>query len=397
MKRRARGGAWALAVAAALSATGGAARAAELGGGDGDVALDVHGFMSEGAILSTGNNYLAKSKRGSLEFAEVGLNFTSQLTDRLRVGLQLFTLDLGPQGNYRMRADWFYLDYRWRDWFGIRAGRVKLPFGLYNETSDIDAARVAILLPQSVYPVSNRDFLLAQTGVEIYGYVDLRAAGALEYRLYGGTIYVDITANSGVKAIDVPYVAGGRAMWETPVPGLRLGGSVQALRLTVQFLPMTAAAAAAPASASLSALLGIGSAEFVHDNLTLAAEFAQWRVAVDAADLVFFPPGAKRVTVSERRYVSATYHAARWFWPGAYYSLLFPDEATATFSGASQNMTHDFAGSLRFDVNAHWLVKLEGHFMHGTAGLDSTLNDNRPLDALTRNWAVFLAKTTAYF
>jgi hypothetical protein len=60
-------------------------------------------------------------------------------------------------------------------------------------------------------------------------------------------------------------------------------------------------------------------------------------------------------------------------------------------------MMHDFAGTLRFDVNAHWLVKLEGHFMHGTAGLDPTLNDNRSLDALTRNWAVFLAKTTAYF
>jgi hypothetical protein len=394
MMRRGLGRAWALATAAALSVTCASARAAELGGADGDVALDVHGFVSQGAILSTGNNYLAKSKRGSLEFAEVGVNFTSQLTDRLRLGLQLFTHALGPVGNYEARADWFYLDYRWRDWFGIRAGRVKLPFGLYNETSDIDAARVAILLPQSVYPVSNRDFLLAQTGVEIYGYVDLRAAGALEYRLYGGTIYVDVSTNPAIQSVDVPYVAGGRAMWETPVPGLRLGGSVQAIRLTIQFVPTMAAA---PASAGLSAVLGVGSAEFVRSNLTLAAEFAQWRVGVDAADLALFPSGTKRITVSERGYVSATYHAARWLWPGAYYSVLFPDEADATFSGASKDMMHDFAGSLRFDVNAHWLVKLEGHFMHGTAGLDPTLNDNHPVDALTRNWVVFLAKTTAYF
>src|ERR1700753_3437607 len=86
---------------------------------DGVPPLEVHGFVSQGALLSTGNNYLARSKRGSFEFAEVGLNFTAQLTSRLRLGLQLFTQDLGPLGNYQARADWFYLDYRWRDWLGL--------------------------------------------------------------------------------------------------------------------------------------------------------------------------------------------------------------------------------------------------------------------------------------
>ena len=55
-------------------------------------------------------------------------------------------------------------DYRFKDWLGIRAGRVKIPFGLYNDSSDVDSARVPILLPQSLYPTLNRDFLLAQTG-----------------------------------------------------------------------------------------------------------------------------------------------------------------------------------------------------------------------------------------
>jgi hypothetical protein len=92
-----------------------------------------------------------------------------------------------------------------------------------------------------------------------------------------------------------------------------------------------------------------------------------------------------------------TYRVAEWLWPGAYYSVLFPDEANATFTGPSKDMQHDLAATLRFDINAHWLVKLEAHYMHGTAGLDPALNGGRPLDALTRDWAVFLAKTTAYF
>src|SRR5688572_13264616 len=124
--------------------------------------VEIHGFVSQGFIVTTDNDYLAESERGSFEMAEVGINFTRALTDRLRAGVQLFARDLGDIGDYDATVDWFYLDYRWHDRLGLRAGRVKLPFGLYNDTSDIDAARVPILLPQSVYPTQNRNFLLAQ-------------------------------------------------------------------------------------------------------------------------------------------------------------------------------------------------------------------------------------------
>ena len=123
--------------------------------------VEIHGFVSQGFIASSGSNYLADSKQGSFEFSEVGINFSKQLTDRMRVGMQLFTHDLGPLGNYRTRFDWFYLDYRFWDWFGVRAGRTKLPFGLYNESSDIDAARVPVLLPSQFiqYPIVNSCYL----------------------------------------------------------------------------------------------------------------------------------------------------------------------------------------------------------------------------------------------
>jgi hypothetical protein len=380
-------------LATALLAGATSARAAEDESGP---TVQIHGFVSQGAVLSTSNNYLTRSERGSVDFSEVGINVTSQLTDRLRWGLQLFSRDLGPSGNYVVRADWFYLDYKWRDWFGIRAGRIKVPFGLYNESSDIDAARVPILLPQAVYPLANRDYLLAQTGLELYGFVDLRGAGALEYRLYGGTIYVAAPAGSGVSAIDVPYLFGGRLMWETPVEGLRVGGSFQALRIAFDYA-IDPRMPGVVTSFGADALLGVASAELVRGNLMLASEFSQWRTTIDSDDLAVYSPGTKRVVVSERAYVMGTYRVAEWLWPGAYYSVLFPDEANATFTGPSKDMQHDLAATLRFDINAHWLVKLEAHYMHGTAGLDPALNGGRPLDALTRDWAVFLAKTTAYF
>src|SRR6195256_983148 len=159
--------------------------------------LDVHGFISQGFLLTSANDYLAESSRGSFEFSEVGLNFTLPATDRLTLGVQIFSRKLGRLGDHRATFDWSYLDYHWRDWLGIRAGRVKLPFGLYNDISDVDSARTAVLLPQSIYPAQNRDFLLAQTGVEVYGYRDLGRAGGLDYRFYGGTIFLDVRPQPG--------------------------------------------------------------------------------------------------------------------------------------------------------------------------------------------------------
>ena len=112
----------------------------------------------------------AKSQRGSFDFNEVGINFTKSLGERLRFGIQFFARDVGPVGNDTPRVDWFFLDYRFTDWLGVRAGRLKVPFGLYNEVNDVDSARVPVLLPQAVYPILNRDLLLAQTGFELYGY-----------------------------------------------------------------------------------------------------------------------------------------------------------------------------------------------------------------------------------
>jgi hypothetical protein len=354
-----------------------------------DPGVEIHAFVSQGVVKSTGNNFLVTSKRGSFALTEVGINFTRALTENLRAGVQLFGGGFVGTGQYNAKADWFYLDYRFRDWLGFRAGRVKLPVGLYNEISDIDAARVPILLPQSTYPAANRNYLLAQTGVEVYGYLRLGPrAGALEYRLYGGTIIIDAISAVGTYAtIQTPYVAGGRLMWEGPIEGLRLGGSLQALRLDLAGTVPTG-----PFSFRTDAVLAVGSLEYTRADLLLAAEYSRWRAqTVNSTNPMVAPIGT---TVSERYYALGAYRLRGWLQLGAYYSGLYPNVDQRS---GRESMQHDVAGTLRFDINPHWLVKLEGHFIHGTASLSRALNDNRALNTLTSDWAVFLAKTTAYF
>ncbi len=53
--------------------------------------------------------------------------------------------------------------------------------------------------------------------------------------------------------------------------------------------------------------------------------------------------------------------------------------------------------TLRFDIEEHWLLKLEGHYMNGTASLSTALNDGKNRAALAASWGAFVVKTTAYF
>jgi hypothetical protein len=358
--------------------------------------VEIHGFVSQGAVRTTQNNFLLpKTKRGSLGLTEAAINFTKTLGDRLRLGVQLFGGGFIPTGAYNARMDWFYLDYRFRDWLGIRAGRVKLPFGLYNEFNDVDQARLPILLPQSTYPVTNRNFLLAQTGFELYGYLDFASAGALEYRCYGGTALFDVPTPPGqafaVRNVDFDYLAGGRLMWEAPVPGLRLGASAQALRIDADIQGTTDPSY--NGHVEVPAVLWMGSLEYAAHDWLVAAEYGRWHSKRNST--VANPAlAAQPWTANERYYGMLAYRLSAHLQVGGYYAGYYPD---ADKRDGRENQQHDLAGTIRIDITSNWLVKLEGHYLKGTAYLNAGLNDNRTLDMLSNQWAMFLLKTTAYF
>ena len=370
------------------------AAAAEVGPEGSIASVEVHGFASQGFILTLRNDYLAeKTTHGSFEFSEIGINFTKSLTDSLRFGVQLFAQDLGPTGNYNAKVDWFYADYRWQDWIGLRVGRLKIPYGFHNEIQDVDAARVPVLLPQSVYPLQSRELLFAQTGVELYGFARSRSLGALDYRAFLGTIFLDAASltppgSTFDLAFHVPYVAGGRLIWETPLEGLRVGGSVETVRLdTTAFVP-----GIDPIVIKNKSWAWVASAEYSIAEAVFTAEYSRWSGKQTSSAPALSPPIDD---VSERGYLMATYRMNSWFQPGAYYSVLFPDVEQRK---GREKRQYDVAATLRFDVNNYWLVKLEGHYMAGTAGLLNPLRINPPdISKAAKYWGAFFIKTTARF
>ena len=217
-----------------------------------------------------------------------------------------------------------------------------MPFGLYNEVNDVDSARVPILLPQAVYPIINRNLLLAQTGAELYGYFDMGPGGGLEYRFYGGTLFADtptLPAGTVLNKFEVPYLAGGRLMWETPV-GLRLGSSLQMLRFNLNAtVPGAAGAPATQLEEDVPFQLWMASLEYSIHNRLLAGEWGYWHADVDIRP--------QTSVTNQRWYVMTSYRVAPWFAPGAYYSSLLSDIHKPL---TRDNYQHDFAASA-VDIN----------------------------------------------
>ncbi len=195
--------------------------------------IDINGYISQGFMISNRNNYLAKTEKGSFQFNELGINFSTELTDKLRVGIQLAARDLGDTGNDKVIIDWAFADYRWKDWLGLRVGKIKIPLGFYSKTRDIDMVRTSILLPQSIYGETYRDTSTAMKGIGGYGELSLNALGDVSYQVLFGTLDIskessttkaaEINGRFEVGKYDIGNLYCWAIIWETPVEGLRIG------------------------------------------------------------------------------------------------------------------------------------------------------------------------------
>ncbi len=370
--------------------------------------LDIHGFVSQGAFISTANNFLGHSKRGSVELTEAALNASREVADRLRVGLQLFAHDVGPLGDFTLRLDWGYLDYRWRQWLGVRAGRIKLPFGLYNEVNDVPAGRLPIFLPQSIYPTAQRDFLLALTGASVYGSPIVGDAGEIDYQAFFGTIFIDPTETTNILAIDTRRVLGAQVFWRPPIEALRIGASLLNIRADFnlqfseeQIAQLIALGLAQPGYDGKAQIrlrdanYLVGSAEYAHGRWLFAAEYSRQLTHGIAVPAMLLPDTD---VDTERFYGLASYRFDDHLEVGGYYSVNHLDAADRTGKRRPVGPAHagyqrDLTLTARYDINEFWLLKAEGHFIQGTS--DLLVADNP--GETTKDWGLFVVQTVLSF
>lgn len=146
--------------------------ALDLGFGD----WQAHGFASQGYTYTSGNNFFGSSSgTGSLDFREIGINVSGRPHPDVLIAAQGLYRDAGGSDNDAFRLDFANLDYKLslaeHTTVGIRLGRVKNPFGIYNETRDVIWTRPGVTLPQSVYfdALALRQAMISSDGGLVYG------------------------------------------------------------------------------------------------------------------------------------------------------------------------------------------------------------------------------------
>ena len=104
--------------------------------------ISVHGYGDIGSARSnvdaTGQEQGARETISNLSLVGIW-----QASERTKVWVQLFRSgDLG-----KVRVDWAFVDYQAPTGQTIRVGRVRLPFGLHNESRDVQALRPSASMP----------------------------------------------------------------------------------------------------------------------------------------------------------------------------------------------------------------------------------------------------------
>ena len=259
------------------------------------------------------------------------------------------------------------MDYRFRDWFGVRGGKVKTVVGLYNDTQDMEFLHPWALLPQSAYPTDLRSVNIAHTGGDVYGRIGLSRFGSVSYVGYGGAQPVDTKSgfiygvvDQGFSKVSYSGMNGGYDVrWSTPIPGLRGGLSYLRTETTV-----TATFKIYPASAEMHSRRKAVYAEQRWHGLTLASEY-HWEPRVTDIAVAGRSQPVRNVQ-NTAFYVSAAYRVKKWFQVGTYHSR-YKFEATAVpgLLPASNSYINDQTVTTRFDFLRHWTCKVEGHFMDG--------------------------------
>ena len=356
--------------------------------------VNIHGYIAQGYLhTSDFDLYVDGTEKGTFEFNELAINFSSYLTKRLFLNTQFMSMDFGDISNDEVIIDLASADYHWKDYAGIRVGIIKIPHGLYNETRDTDMLRVGIFLPNSVYTETFRDAFTRMVGGGIYGTVP----GGFSYQvLYGLSNMQDDSplvaafaqrAGGQARGVDNGFMYVANVQWER-FSGLRLGASYLGLDAAFSldrpliiptgvtipgFIPGTYTIPVDINAEEMYAM--VGSIEYTWDRLILCAEYAYYSLKfLTDYDLSQMPlsmafiinasgllPDSIRY-IPEGWYVSAAYAFTDWFTLGLYYTDFIRDKL--------ENRTIDeghreWVITSRFDINKNWILKLEYHLMRG--------------------------------
>ncbi|MBY0475265.1 MAG: OprO/OprP family phosphate-selective porin [Nitrosomonas sp.] len=368
--------------------------------------LQFHGFVSQAYITTSDNNVFGNSDNGgSFGLTEAGLNASVRPLPRLQLSAQVLSRRAGEGNSGEPRLDYAILDYQLyaheANQFGIRVGRLKNPFGFYNETRDVAFTRPSILLPQSIYFDRTRNLGLSSDSVQLYGDTSVFDWGTFSAQ-FGVTLPVvddKDTESSLLGSVrkghlnrEVSYI--GRGIFETNDKRLRLG--ISGIWLNTSYDP----------NSRLNDPLGPGALQFTPVIFSAQYNAERWTLTSEYAIRPFdynngfrTPPAPRGLNgidiVGESYYFQGEYRFTP-KWEGIVrYDALFTDRSDrdgSEFAKLTGGISHtrfakDITVGLRWNVTPAFMLRAEYHYVNGTAWL-SRLDNPSPL-ATEQHWHLY--------
>jgi hypothetical protein len=353
-----------------------------------DLNIQIHGYATQGFLYTTTNNiFTTTSNNGSPAWTDAVLNIGAQPTPKLRIAFQGRYFLLGNYGN-AITLDWAAADYKPDDRLGFRFGKVKTPIGLFNEIQDIDPSYLWALLPESVYPVDDRNSYLTHYGGVVYGTIALNHKfGKIEYRAFGGEGLYSPKEGFFIAQAEAGFnlpndikgpLYGGALHWKTPLSGLMVGAS--ALKDNTWSALYTGNNGALSGTETLFANTQPNFfAMYEKNKIMVATEYTRsW-----GNQLVQFPDMPDAYSRNDDRgwYAMASYKVTSKFTAGAYISQNSDHQAEVSTS----RHYNEWVIAGRYDFTEFLYAKAEENFIDGTGlAYDGYLNQNlQPKSKLT--------------
>ncbi|BBJ22833.1 hypothetical protein [Candidatus Nitrotoga sp. AM1P] len=360
--------------------------------------LQLHGFLTQGMVITSDNNFLGQSnKKASTDFREIGVNASLRPTSDLQLSAGLLSHKAGATDNGEVR-----LDYGLIDWTissseqgrgGIRLGRVKNAYGLYNKTRDVAFTRPSVLLPQSIYFERTRNVTVASDGAELYleryGEVgNLFVTFALGQPQIGSeaskVALVGLTPNGSFESKLVPIL---QVIYEMDGGKYRLGFTTS--QLDARYNPGVRDVLQA---GRIKFTPTVFSAQYNAEFWSLTSEYALRPVS----NRNFGPNSPDSTMHGQSYYIQGSYRLAPKWEALLRYDVLYADSedrdgkayAAATRRPDFTRFAKDWTTGIRFDLTPEFMLRAEYHRIDGTGYLPA--QDNPDPRTLERRWDMFM-------
>jgi hypothetical protein len=186
--------------------------------------LALHGYLSQAFAVSDGHQVLGIPKQGTFDYRTAALQLRATLSRKDSFVIQLTQERLGESpvtsDRNNIELDWIFYERQFGASTSLRVGRVRVPFGIYNEIRFVGALLPFYRTPEVFYPVGGYAFSSVDGGLVSRSFFEGRPF-SLDADVYGGEwSFLQV---AGAPPVTVKNGFGGQLWLRTPVQGLRFG------------------------------------------------------------------------------------------------------------------------------------------------------------------------------